>query len=112
MATVKHYDPQQCPPLVDPTYAEPHSHPVCECDPDAVKDPDALHISMWHVVVEDGEPKLRVGTQAWNTRAHIKQELDGHWPLTAEQTVVICERCGGGIEKTPTHKAALSHQGL
>lgn len=90
---VDHLDQQQCP------WLGPHTHDVCGCDPDA------------EPPTEDYDYK-RDGLPEWNTRAHIKQVLDGHWPLTEAQTIVICDRCRGAIEKTPSHQSALNYQPL
>lgn len=72
---------------------------ICKCDPDAEPPP------------EDFE-RARDGLPEWNTRAHIKQVLDGHWPLTEAENVVECERCGGDIKKTADHKSALNREPL
>lgn len=72
---------------------------ICKCDPDAELKPDAEHPSFG-------------GDQTWNTRAHIKQVLDGHWPLTDAEDSVECELCGGQIKRTKDHKAALNREPL
>lgn len=78
-----HLDLQQC-----PDQRAPHIHGLCHCDPDA-----------------DVEV-------APNLRAHIKQTLAGHWPLTPDQDVAICTACYGAVKRTSTHKAALHYQPL
>lgn len=72
---------------------------ICKCDPDAVLDPDALHVSLG-------------GNQPWNTRAHIKQTLKGHWPLGDDHDSVECERCYGMIKRESIHGAALNREPL
>lgn len=86
---VVHRDLQQC------DDREWHLHDLCACDPDAPHDVD-----------------LDPPDRQWNTRAHIKQHLGGHWPLAPGQDVVVCERCGGAIKKTSSHRAALHYRPL
>lgn len=68
-----------------PDHAGPHLHDLCACDPD----------------VDDG-----------NVRFHIRHVLDNHWPLQADQDVVICQVCKRAVRKTSTYKAALNYEPL
>lgn len=91
---IRHFDPQQCWSEVNVE----HVHDPCRCDPDAPYD------------VYDDE--LAPADRQWNTRAHIKQQLGGHWPLTDAQDVVICDRCEGAIVRDDKHRKALDYQPL